>query len=128
MIRNLRRVLLVAFLALPAPIHAQDERWQLTLDEQEYVWDVRLVRLEGDSLVVRQADTLRSIPVEDITEVRLIRKTEYQVGDARGLATMSALTGGDDEVYDFTPLDFGGRLRALQKLFLYHPAEPEASP
>ena len=36
---------------------------------------------------------------------------------------MSALTGGDDEVYDLTPLEFPDRLRAVQKILLYNPSE-----
>lgn len=100
----------------------QDDRWQITLDQDRYLWDVRLVRLDGDSLVVRQADSSLSVPVERITEIRLIRKSEMQLGD--GAAAMSALTGRDDEVYDFTPLEFAERVRAIQKLFLYYPSEP----
>ncbi len=106
----------------PLRAQEQDNRWQVTLDNQEYVWDIRLVRLDGDSLVVRQADTLRRISVEHITEIRLIRKSEMQLGARAG--AMSALTGSDDEVYDLTPLEFADRLRAIQKIFLYHPAEP----
>ncbi len=130
MTRNLRSALLPAVLTLAfaAPAAAQDERWQVTLDNQDYVWDIRLVRLEGDSLVVRQADTLRSVPVEDITEIRLIRKSEVQIGDGAGAGTMNALTGGDDEIYDFTPLEFADRLRAIQKILLYHPPDAEGSP
>jgi hypothetical protein len=45
-----------------------------------------------------------------------------RLGD--GAAAMSALTGSDDEVYDFSPLDFAERLRAMQKIFLYHPSGP----
>jgi hypothetical protein len=106
-----------------APLTAQeDDRWQITLDQDRYVWDVRLVRLDGDSLVVRQADSSLGVPVGRITEIRLIRKSEVQAGD--GAAAMSALTGGDDEVYDFTPLEFAERVRAIQKIFLYHPSEP----
>lgn len=106
-----------------APLAAQDDdRWQIKLDQDEYVWDVRLVRLDGDSLVVRQTDSLVQVPVARITEVRLIRKSEMRLG--QGAMAMSALTGGDDEVYDFTPLDFAERLRAIQKLLLYHPSEP----
>jgi hypothetical protein len=106
-----------------APLTAQeDDRWQITLDQDRYVWDVRLVRLDGDSLVVRQADSSLAVPVERITEIRLIRKSEVQPGD--GAMAMSALTGGDDEVYDFTPLEFAERVRAIQKIFLYHPSEP----
>jgi hypothetical protein len=117
-------VAIVLALALSSsPLAAQqDDRWQVTLDRDEHVWDVRLVRLDGDLLVVRQADSLRRLPVARITEVRLIRKSEMRLGD--GAAAMSALTGGDDEVYDFSPLEFAERLRAMQKIFLYHPSGP----
>jgi hypothetical protein len=117
-------VAIVLALALSSsPLAAQqDDRWQVTLDGDEHVWDVRLVRLDGDLLVVRQADSLRRLPVARITEVRLIRKSEMRLGD--GAAAMSALTGSDDEVYDFSPLDFAERLRAMQKIFLYHPSGP----
>jgi len=123
----MRATLAAAALSLAAlaatPLAAQqDDRWQITLDQDRYVWDVRLVRLDGDSLVVRQADSSLSVPVERITEIRLIRKSEMQLGD--GAAAMSALTGSDDEVYDFTPLEFAERVRAIQKIFLYHPTKP----
>lgn len=100
----------------------QNDRWQITLDRDRYVWDVRLARLDGASLVVRQADSSLAVPVEQITEIRLIRKSEMQLGDGAG--AMSALTGSDDEVYDLTPLDFAERVRAIQKILLYHPPEP----
>jgi hypothetical protein len=106
------------------PLAAQQaDRWQVTLDQDRYVWDIRLVRLDGDSLVVRQADSSLSLPVERITEIRLIRKSEMRLGDG-GAAAMSALTGSDDEIYDLTPLGFAERLRAIQKIILYHPSEP----
>jgi hypothetical protein len=106
-----------------APLAAQqDDRWQITLEPDRYVWDVRLVRFDGDSLVLRQSDSSLKVPVERITEIRLIRKSEMRLGDPA--AAMSALTGRDDEVYDFTPLDFAERVRAIQKIFLYHPSKP----
>ncbi len=105
----------------PVRAQQQDERWQVTLNGDQYVWDIRLVKLDGETLVVRQADSLRRLPVGDITEVRLIRKTKVEVGGAAGGGAMSALMGGDDEVYDLTPLDFAERLRTIQKIFLYHP-------
>ncbi len=117
------RLALAALLAA-SPLTAQDERWQVTLDTDEYVWDIRLVRLDGDSLVVRQADTLRSLPVEHISEIRLIRKSEVRLGEGSEGGAMSALRGGDDEVYDLAPLEFADRLRLVQKLFLYHPSGP----
>src|SRR5918994_7624920 len=110
----MRATLAAAALALAAlsatPLAAQQrDRWQVTLDQDRYVWDVRLVRLDGDSLVVRQADSLLSVPVDRITEMRLIRKSEMQLGD--GAMAMSALTGADDEVYDFAPLEYAERVR-----------------
>ena len=117
-----RLVLLATLFALGTrPLAAQQERWQVTLDNQEYVWDIRLVRLDGDSLVVRQSDSLRAIPVERISEIRLIQKSDVQLGDGAIGGAMNALTGGDDEIYDLTPLEFADRLRAIQKIFLYHP-------
>jgi hypothetical protein len=118
---------LALLLALAQTAWGQDDRWQVTLDDERYVWDIRLVRLDGDSLVVRQSDSLVSVPVAHINEIRLIRKSEVHVGAggaAGGAGAMSALIGGDDEVYDLTPLEFGDRLRTIQKILLLHPTEP----
>jgi hypothetical protein len=117
---------LALLLALAQAARAQDDRWQVTLDDERYVWDIRLVRLDADSLVVRQSDSLVSVPVAHINEIRLIRKSEVHVGAGGpgGPGAMSALVGGDDEVYDLTPLEFGDRLRTIQKILLLHPTEP----
>ena len=118
---------LALLLALVQTARAQDDRWQVTLDDERYVWDIRLVRLDGDSLVVRQSDSLVSVPVAHINEIRLIRKSEVHVGAGGaggGAGAMSALVGGDDEVYDLTPLEFADRLRTIQKILLLHPTEP----
>lgn len=128
MLRPIPIVVAAVLLAGVSPLHAQNEgrpereRWQVTLDGERYVWDIGLVRLNGDSLVVRQADTLARLPVEHITEIRLIRSSTMELG-AGAAGAMSALTGSDDEIYDFTPLEFADRIRAIQKIFVYHPAE-----
>jgi hypothetical protein len=128
MIRHIGRALVVPLalaVAVARPLAAQDDRWQVTLDDQRYVWDIRLVRLDGDSLVVRQSDSLVRIPVAHIDEIRLIRKSEAQLGGGGATAgAMSALVGGDDEIYDLKPLDFADRVRAVQKILLLHPTEP----
>jgi hypothetical protein len=115
---------LVALAAVTGPLLAQDDRWQITLDNDQYVWDIRLVRLDGDSLVVRQSDSLVNVPVAQIRELRLIRKSEVQLGAGATAGAMSALMGGDDEVYDLTPLEYADRLRTVQKILLMHPTEP----
>ena len=118
---------LALLLALAQTARGQDDRWQVTLDDERYVWDIRLVRLDGDSLIVRQSDSLVSVPVAHINEIRLIRKSEVHVGAGGaggGAGAMSALVGGDDEVYDLTPLEFADRLRTIQKILLLHPTGP----
>jgi hypothetical protein len=104
---------------------AQDERWQVTLDDERYVWDIRLVELDGNALVIRQADSLVRLPVAHVNEIRLIRKTDVHVGGgAEGSETMSALVGGNDEVYDVSTLDLPARLRTIRKIFQVHPTGP----
>ena len=117
--------ILALILALAAPLAAQDDRWQVTLEGDHYVWDIRLVRLDGDSLVVRQSDSLVRVPVALINEIRLIRKSEAQMtGGGATAGAMNALVGGDDEIYDLTPLEFADRLRTIQKILLLHPSAP----
>ncbi len=124
MIRTLGSALAL-LLALTGSARAQDDRWQVTLDDERYVWDIRLVRLDGDSLMVRQSDSLVAVPVAHINEIRLIRKSEMQLGgEGAAAGAMNALVGGDDEIYDLTPLDFADRLRTVQKILLLHPTGP----
>lgn len=125
--RPQRMSLLVLLLSL-APVVARaqgkdEDRWQIGLESGDYIWDIRLVRLAGDSLVFRQADTLGSVSVQTVKELRLIRKTEMRLGEGGGGA-MAALTGSDDEVYDLNTMDYGARLRALQQVLLLHPPRP----
>jgi hypothetical protein len=126
--RSLRSILFVAsgMLVAATPGRAQsqdDDRWQVELDNGEYIWDIRLVRLAGDTLLFRQADTLGGVRVARISELRLIRKTEVRLGEGGG-GVMAALTGVDDEIYDLAAMDFAARIRALQQVFLLHPPRP----
>ena len=117
---------LVAALGLTRPLTAQDDRWQISLDNDQYVWDIRLVRLEGDPLFVRQSDSVVGVPLAHIRELRLIRKSEVQLGGGDAGGAMNALMGSDDEVYDLSPLEFADRVRTVQKILLMHP--PTAAP
>ncbi|MFL5515656.1 MAG: hypothetical protein ACJ8DJ_05835 [Gemmatimonadales bacterium] len=128
MLRLISVALLAALFVPGSRLHAQQdaphprERWQVTLEGEHYVWDIGLVRLDGDSLVVRQADTLARLPVEHITEIRLIQSSTVDLG-AGAAGAMSALTGADDEIYDFTTLEFAERIRTIQKILVNHPAQ-----
>lgn len=122
------RLLSAALLLLPAlarPLPAQDDRWQITLDDGRYVWDIRLVRLDGDSLVVRQSDSLVRVPLAHMDEIRLIRKSRVEVSGGPATAgAMNALVGGDDEIHDLTPLAPSDRRRTIEEILRLHPPEP----
>ena len=118
--------LLLLLTAANTPLRGQtnrDDRWQIALENGEYVWDIRLVRLTGDSLVFRRADSIGAVSVQRIGELRLIRKTEFRVGTDGGGA-LPALMGADDEIYSFAALDYAARIRAVQQILLAHPPNP----
>jgi hypothetical protein len=124
-----RLALLLSALALvPGAIRAQDtpkpsdDRWQIGLEDGQYIWDIRLVRLQGDTLVFRQADTLGTVSVQQIGELRLIQKSTMRIGQgAAAGGAIGALTGSDDEVYDLLTLDYPARIRSIQQILLLHP-------
>jgi len=117
-------VLLLSLVGAPASGQGTDaDRWQIALESGDYIWDIRLVRLTGDSLMFRQADTVGSVSVQRIKELRLIRKSEMRIGEGAGGA-LAALAGTDDEVYNLNTMDYAARLRALQQVLLLHPPKP----
>jgi len=104
------------------PARPGDDRWQIGLEDGQYLWDIRMVRLQGDSLVFRQADTLGAASVQRIGEIRLIQKSTVRIGaGAAAGGAFGALTGADDEVYDLLTLDYPARLRTIQQILLLHP-------
>jgi hypothetical protein len=123
-----RLILSLLMLGAVAPAAAQGtspDRWQILLDGGEYLWDLRLGSLRGDSLAVTQADSSFSVPVSMMQELRLIRKSTMRIGDDDGGAvSYRALTGGDDEIYDLGGLEFAERLQVLHEVLTRHPAGP----
>src|SRR5256886_15990954 len=71
---------LVLWLGLVAarPGVAQD-RWQLTLNSGTTLWDLRLVGLAGDTLVVRHADSTYAFPLAQVDEIRLVQKSTRHI-------------------------------------------------
>lgn len=122
--------LAVALLLAPAVAAAQEEdapvdtdRWQIQTEAGDYIWDIRLLKLSGDTLLFKQADTVGRAKVAQIRELRLIRKTVVH-GAGEGGGAAAALTGSNDEIYDLGTLDFAARVRAIQQVFLVHPPSP----
>lgn len=122
--RPMRSLIMLGFLAAlaaPAPSVAQAraDRWQITLQNDELLWDIRLVNLDGDKLTYRQADSTGVVKAGDIREMRLFQASELQMGTAG--AAFGALSGSDDIVFDMTLLDFSERLRTVQQVMLKYP-------
>jgi hypothetical protein len=113
--------ILAVLAAAPAPSAAQakPDRWQITLQNDDLLWDIRLVSLEGDKLTFSQADSTGVVEVGQVKEMRLFQPSELQLGTAG--AAFGALTGSDDIVFDMTLLDFAERLRTVQQVFQKYP-------
>ena len=102
------------------------DRWQVQVAGGQYLWDVRLVRLSGDSLVVSQSDSVVTVPLADIGELRLMHPTEMRVGGGAREA-LGALSGADDEVFDLSTADVEERRRVVQQILVDHPPQASAN-
>jgi hypothetical protein len=127
----LRGGLLLGLAVAPSVAAAQDDappadtdRWQIQTETGDYIWDIRLLKLSGDTLLFKQADTVGRARIDQIRELRLIRKVVVRSGAGEGGMAAAALTGSGDEIFDLGPLDFAARLRAIQQVFLVHPPSP----
>ncbi len=120
------RGVVLACLALlaAAPIRAQeDDRWQVTLNDGNILWELHLVRLERDTLVLSHADSTYSFPIMQVDELRLVRKSERRQ-TAEPNRYGGVLGGVDDEVHRLTLYSRSERRRILEQLFKDHPPQP----
>jgi hypothetical protein len=104
-------------LAAQAPASSPD-RWQLTLKDRSFLWNVRLVRLSGDTLTVRSADSLVATPIQDITSIQLLAETILRVGDGHR-SGVGALGDNNSPVVDLTQLALAARRQRIQALVDY---------
>ena len=115
----------VAFMFLlgVAPLAAQTsasppDRWQVTLEDRSYLWNVRLVRLSHDTLTVRSADSLIAAPIRDISSIQLLAETILRVGDGHR-SGVGALGDNNSPVIDLAPLALAARRERIQALLDY---------
>lgn len=111
----LTHLLVVAPAAVAQIPAAVPERWQLTFSDQSYLWDVRLVRLDHDTLVVRSRDSLISTPLARMIEIRLLPETILKVGDGHR-SGIGALGDNNVRVVDLAPMDVPARRKTLQAI------------
>ncbi len=124
--RWILRVWLGALCAAPCAAQVErGDRWQLTLDSGRILWDLHLVRLAGDTLVVRHADSTFVFTIGQLDELRLVQKSKRSITPEAGRYG-GVLGGADDEVYRLTLYDPAERRQILQQIFQDHP--PQGSP
>lgn len=102
-----------------AELTARADRWQVHLNSGKYLYDVRLVRASGDTLVVTRNDTVPAgplaLPLADIDELRLIQASVKAVGGGPG-GTFAGLAGTDDALYKLSNFDPAERRRIVAGL------------
>ncbi len=107
--------------AAPAVTCAAQERWQVTFNSGTILWDLHLVKLSGDTLVVQHADSVYAFPLMDLDELRLVHKSERRQNAEPGRYD-GVLAGVDDEVHRLTLYDLAERRQIVQQIFQEHPA------
>ena len=107
-----------------APVAAQqDDRWQITLNDGRILWELHLVRFRGDTLVVQQGDSVRRFPINQVDELRLVRKAERrQTPEPNRYG--GVLGGVDDEVFRLTLYSLTERRQIVAQIFKDHPPAP----
>ena len=118
---------LVLGLSAAAPAAAQGrapaepaDRWQIMLKDGSTLWDLRLVKLSGDTLVFQSNDSILRFPLMRVDELRLVRKATRSMTPEAGRFG-GVLDGADDEVYRLTLLDLNERRQVLQQILRAHP-------
>jgi hypothetical protein len=107
-----------------APVTAQqDDRWQITLNNGRILWELHLVRYRGDTLAVQQGDSTFRFPINQVDELRLVRKAERRQ-TAEPNRYGGVLGGADDEVFRLTLYDLTERRQILAQIFKDHPPAP----
>ena len=123
----MRPLVVVLALAATASAAAQqdDDRWQVTLNDGTIVWELHLVQLRNDTLVLRGTDSSYRLPIGSVDELRLVRKSvRRQTAEPNRYG--GVLGGVDDEVYRLTLYSIPERRGILAQVFKDHP--PNAAP
>src|SRR2546427_4388777 len=88
------------------------------------LWDLRLAKVSGDTLVFQGNDSTLRFPLMHVDELRLVRKATRSIAPEAGRYG-GVLDGGDDEGYRLTLFDPNERPQGLQHILRAHPP-PEA--
>jgi hypothetical protein len=104
---------LLAWTAAAPRLPAQD-RWQLTLEDGRYEYELRPVALRNDSLVVEQRGRTLTLALADVHELREVRPVIRPSVPGRG--TIAELAGSADRVFVIGYLTPGERRRVVREI------------
>ncbi len=118
-------VLAVALVGAGSARAQQDDRWQVTLNNGAIIWELHLVQLRNDTLVLRSSDSTYRLPIGFVDELRMVRKSvRHQTPEPNRYG--GVLGGVDDEVYRLTLYTIPERRGIIAQIFKDHP--PSAPP
>ncbi len=103
----------------------QGDRWQLTLSSGQILYELRLLRLAGDTIVFRQDSTTVSVPLAQLSELRLVQSSTSRAGMVGGMR--GSLVGADDDVYQLTLYTVPEKRQILEQVLQQYPPEPAAA-
>ena len=113
--------------AAPPDGWSRHDRWQVSMHDGSYLWELRLVGVRGDTLVARQADSVVLVPLERVDELRLVQASVKRTGE-QNRATANALAGADDEVYALVRYAPGEQRKVVEQALAAHPPEGATAP
>src|SRR2546425_13297794 len=90
------------------------------LKDGSTLWDLRLVKLSGDTLVFQGNDSILRFPLMRVDELRLVRKATRSITPEAGRYG-GVLDGADDEGYRLTLFDLNERPQGPQQVPRPHP-------
>lgn len=110
---------------------AQDtsDIWQITLKDGTIVWNLRLERLQRDTMVFRQQAGIVRYPLMSVDELRLVRGGRHEIGPVAAEGRYDgAPNGTSDLVFQMTLLDLAERRQVVQEILRTRSTAPPASP
>jgi len=109
--------LLLAGVALFAASQDTSDVWQITLKDGTIVWNLRLERLQHDTIVFRQQTRIVRYPLLGVDELRLVRGGRHEIGPVAAEGRYDgAPNGTSDLVFQMTLLDLAERRQIVQEI------------
>ncbi len=103
--------------------------WQITLKDGTIVWNLRLERLQHDTIVFRRETRIVRYPLLGVDELRLVRGGKHEIGPVAAEGRYDgAPNGTSDLVFQMTLLDLAERRQVVQEILRTRSTAPPSRP